>query len=808
MNGWSLVYEGFDPARERLREALCTLGNGYFATRGAVAESDADPVHYPGTYLAGGYDRLVSEVAGERIENEDLVNFPSWLPLRVRVEDGAWFRPEDAELLAYRQELDLRRGLLLRDVRFRDPAGRVTRLSFRRFVHMRYRHLAGEELRIEPEGWSGHVTVRSGIDGNVENTGVARYLALARRHVEPLRVEACGDDAVLVEVRTCQSGIRVAEVARTRVTQAGEPVAPERRLVVDRAFAAHELTLPVRSGEATRLEKVVALFSSRDVAVSEPSLSARHAVEARNGFDELAATHVLEWRHLWARCELDLQGADEHTDMALRLHVFHILQTTSMHTVDVDAGIPARGLHGEAYRGHVFWDELFVFPFLNLRMPALARALMRYRHRRLDRARGLAREAGAAGALFPWQSGSDGREESQRLHLNPRSGRWIADHTLLQRHITSAVAYNVWHYQEVTGDTQYLHDHGAEVLLEIARFWATYATHDPVSGRFHVRGVVGPDEFHTAYPGADRPGIDDNAYTNVMAAWCLLRGLDALRMLPDGRVEELKEKLHLDDAELEHWRHVSRALHVPFHQDGVISQFEGYDALQELDLGKYRLRYGDVSRIDRILEAENDTPNRYKISKQADVLMLLYLLSSDELRELLAHLGYAFDPSLIPRIVGYYGRRTTHGSTLSRVVYSWVLARSDRRRSWRLFTLALDSDIGDVQGGTTPEGIHLGAMGGTVDLVQRGYTGLESREGVLRFSPRLPRQIQALRLRLRYRGHPLLVELSPSHLHVRSRWKDAAPVTVVVGEEERVVQGGGQAVFDLGRRLTPPRRPG
>src|SRR3546814_678303 len=184
-SGWKLVYEGFDPAREGLREALCTLGNGYFATRGAAEETEADDVHYPGTYLAGGYNRLQTDIAGRVIENEDLVNLPNWLPLTFRPEDGDWFNLRRAELLDYRQELDLERGLLERRLRVRDAEGRETSLTSRRFVHMGLSHLAGLEVMLRPENWSGRVVVRTARAGRVINAGVERCRQLNSKHLGP-----------------------------------------------------------------------------------------------------------------------------------------------------------------------------------------------------------------------------------------------------------------------------------------------------------------------------------------------------------------------------------------------------------------------------------------------------------------------------------------------------------------------------------------------------------------------------------------------------------------------------------------------
>jgi trehalose/maltose hydrolase-like predicted phosphorylase len=460
--------------------------------------------------------------------------------------------------------------------------------------------------------------------------------------------------------------------------------------------------------------------------------------------------------------------------------------------------VPARGLHGEAYRGHIFWDELFIFPFLNLRFPELTRALLRYRARRLPAAREAARAAGCQGAMYPWQSGSDGREETQRLHLNPKSGRWLPDRSHRQRHVNIAVAYNVWQYYQVTGDLAFLAAYGAEMLLEIARFWASIASYDHDDDRYAIRGVMGPDEYHDGYPDRDEPGLDNNAYTNVMAAWVLCRALETLTLLPEHRRVELTERLGLATEELERWDEVSRKLRVCFHDGDIISQFEGYGELEELDWEGLRRRHGNIRRLDRILEAEGDSPNRYKASKQADVLMLFYLLSAEELRGLLERLGYRLEPAAIRRTVDYYLKRTSHGSTLSGVVNAWVLARCDRPQSWRFFTEALGSDLHDVQGGTTAEGIHLGAMAGTVDLAQRCYTGLETREDVLWLNPSLPEELDGLDFDVRYRGHwGINLHLTQERLRVRVAAADAAPVRVAVQGEVAVVPPGGAREFPL-----------
>jgi alpha,alpha-trehalase len=229
-----------------------------------------------------------------------------------------------------------------------------------------------------------------------------------------------------------------------------------------------------------------------------------------------------------------------------------------------------------------------------------------------------------------------------------------------------------------------------------------------------------------------------------------------------------------------------------FHEDGILSQFEGYEQLEEFDWEGYGSRYGDISRLDRILESEGDTPNRYKVSKQADVLMLFYLFSAEELGEIFERLDYDFDEQTIPRAIDYYLDRTSHGSTLSRVVHAWVLARSDRSRSWEFFLEALDSDVSDIQGGTTAEGIHLGAMVGTLDLLQRCYAGLEIREDVLWLNPQLPTELRRLDFTILYRGQLVELQFEDGCVTVASQTSSGAPISIGIQGTVTELEAGGR----------------
>ena len=840
MSEWTLAYDGFDPARQGLREALCTLGNGYFAARGAAEEARADAVHYPGTYLAGCYNRLETTVGGRVVVNEDLVNLPNWLCLGFRLEDGPWFDLSDVEILAYRQELDFRDGVLTRRVRFRDRAGRVTSVLSRRLVHMKQLHLAAMEMTLLAENWSGTATLRSALDGAVVNSGVPRYRDLNSKHLEVLEKGFMGPDGMYLVAQTGQSRIRVALAAATRLfrskedsepnfedstateqragTEAAqkkskegrnpnepsedEGLAEDRRGNVEEPEAvAQEVTVALEPGWAVTVEKTVALYSSRDRAVAECGHAARMAVAECGRFGELLESHSRAWRSLWRRCDVELPDRPEEQKI-LRLHLFHLLQVMSPNTVGLDVGAPARGLHGEAYRGHVFWDEIYILFSSMARTPEIARTLLLYRYHRLDAARRAAREEGLDGAMYPWQSGSDGSEETQKLHLNPVSGRWLEDHSHRQRHVNIAIAYNLWRYWRTTGDRDFMDRYGAEMILEIARFWASLAKWNEDAQRYEITGVMGPDEYHERYPDSDAGGLRNNAYTNVMVAWLLERALDVLALLGEGRRAELSHEVGLGPEELRRWRDMTRKMTVPFHGEGVISQFEGYDELEEFDWRGYREKYGNIERLDRILEAEGDSTNRYKASKQADVLMLFYLLRTEEIRALFRQLGYSLDDDAIRRTVDYYTERTSHGSTLSRVVHAAVTARSDPRTSWRYFREALQSDVADIQGGTTPEGVHLGAMGGLDDLVLSRYAGIDTMGETLSLDPCLPDELPGLRLGFQYRGRWLALDLTRARVRISPDDESEAPLDVVVQGVRRTLRAGG-AEFPLDRTGGP-----
>ncbi|MER6592636.1 glycosyl hydrolase family 65 protein [Micromonospora purpureochromogenes] len=791
---WLLDYTGVDPEGEGIRETLCTIGNGYLATRGAAPETTAGPVHYPGTYCAGVFNRLRSLLHGHVHEDESLVNLPNWLALQWGIDEDRWVEPGGPATRDHRQSLDLRAGVLHRRYRHIDGDGRATTVVSRMLVSMAEPHLAALQATFVPENWSGVLHLSSAIDGQVANRQVAEYAPLAAHHLD---ADGQGSDdpaGLWLRVRTSQSQVAIGVATRTRVMVPGAPGTAQRHVSMATARPAETYVVPVRQGQPVRVEKTAGFYTSRDRTSSEPAMAARQAVTRAASFDELLTAHVHAWRRLWERSHVEMRTNSGPPPLALNLHTFHLLASTAAPPADLDAGVGARGLHGEGYRGHIFWDEVFVHRVLVLHLPEASRALLLYRWRRLDAARLAAAEVGCKGAMFPWQSGSDGRDETPTELFNTRTNRWMPDHSSLQRHVGLAIAYSVWQYYQATGDRDFLRTYGAELILEIARFFGDLARENPATGRYEISGVMGPDEFHDGYPDTDTPGLSNNAYTNVMTVWLLHRALEVIDLLACHDGTDPAEALGVGAEELARWRDVTTRMYVPFHGQQFISQFDGYADLREFDIAGYTARYGNIGRLDLILAAEGDSPNRYQIGKQADVLMLLYLLSAEELRDLLAGLGYQWPRQALPRTVEYYVKRVSHGSTLCRVVYAWVQARTDRAASWRFFTEALSADVSDTQGGTTREGIHLGAMAGTLDLAERGYLGLEIRHDALWLNPQLPQEMASLHTLLTYRGHQLHLTVTQHDLTLTASPCNVQPVTVRVAGHRAMSIGSGQSV--------------
>jgi beta-phosphoglucomutase family hydrolase len=780
-DGWNLTYNYFDPADEKLRETLTAIGNGYLGNRGSFEGESASDVHYPGTYIAGVYNKLATMVGGKRIYNNDFVNCPNWTSVELAIGSSDYVSLLKMTILSYKHGLDIKEGVVARTIIVKDTRGRVTRIKTRRIASMHDPHLCALQFDVTPLNYSGEIRIRSALDGRIINDNVARYRELNQKHLAPIAQGKIGH-TVFLHTETKRSKYQIVMHAKTFVYQGKRRIRPAGEIQKGKGYIAEIFTLNVAENTTCRLEKIVSIFTSFDDGIKNPRPEGRRALSRVKSFSEVYRPHVRAWANIWKIADIRIEG-DRFMQKAARLHIYHLLVAASPHNVRIDAGITARGLHGEAYRGHVFWDELYILPFYNLRFPRISKALLMYRYRRLNGARQYAAENGYRGAMYPWQTADGSDEETQSVHYNPADDSWGPDLSRRQRHVSIAIFYNVWRYVEDTGDRRFLLQYGAEMMLEIARFWASIAQWDDGSGRYSIAGVMGPDEFHEKLPGSEVPGIKDNAYTNIMVVWLLEKAMEVIDSLSSDALQRLKERIGFEIQETKKWQEIRRKLNVVMTEDGIISQFDGYMGLKELNWDHYREKYNNIHRMDRILKAEGDSPDAYKVAKQADTLMTYYVLSPDAVSDILTRLGYpAMDPvDLMKKNYAYYEQRTSHGSTLSKVVHAIISSYMDNAETaWQWFMEAMESDIYDTQGGTTPEGIHCGVMAGTLDVITRYFVGIDFSKQVPQITPNLPRHWKRLVMEVRRRKVRYHIDLSQDKikLTVNGAAKKRQPVKV------------------------------
>lgn len=798
-NQWHLRYHGFAQSEEKLRETLTTVGNGYFATRGCFEnEQSYKDIHYPGTYLAGLFNKVPTMIHNKKIYNTDFVNAPNWLRLDFKIGDGTYLDVLKTKIHAYHHELDMKAAVMRRYIKFEDDFGHITTLESERFASMEDPHLALMRFSLTPHNYYDNITIRSYLDGTVINNGVERYRSLSSNHLDA-RDQKIKDGILFLQVQTNQSKVDIFMHGRHQLFQEGKPIKADSKTEQTLEAVMQKYSFDAKQNQRVTLEKIVSITSSRDQHLVNPCASGFQKAKEALTFDQEIEKHKKQWQRLWNIADIKIKG-DRFAQKAVRLHTFHLLVTSSPHNQSLDVGIPARGLHGEGYRGHIFWDEMFVMPFYNLHFPEISRSALMYRYRRLDAAREDARRAGYQGAMYPWQSAGNGHEETQQIHFNPVSGKWDPDLSHLQRHVSLAIAVNILNYCRCTNDREFMAKYGAEMLIEITRFWASIATLNK-DGRYHIRHVMGPDEFQEKYPGADKGGIHDNAYTNILVSWLLNKVIHLYKSFSENELKKIKQKTNIQHQETKQWAKIRDFLYVEFNPDGILAQFHGYFDLKELNWQQYRERYQDIRRMDRILKAENDSPNHYKVAKQADTLMLFYTLSPAQVKKILKQMGYDIGDEIqfLENNFRYYIQRTSHGSTLSYVVHAAILKYlpngNQERSSW--FQQALQSDILDTQGGTTKEGIHSGVMAGTLDILLESFAGLELFDHTFTINPSFPKHWKEVKFKIKHLNRIVQFVFTHQYVQISSLNKFDNQLNIRYKNQEKELQPLGSIKFNF-----------
>ncbi|GAB4195417.1 MAG: glycoside hydrolase family 65 protein [Roseiflexaceae bacterium] len=745
---WRLEVDGFDEQLEPTIEAVLALVNGYGGTRAALEEGS--PVSRPATFVAGIFNTPAAPQAPELPDPiPEIVVAPNWSHLRISA-NGDELRIGAQQLLSQRRVLDMRQGLLLREWRLRDRDGRVTSLRSLRFASLDNRHLLVQTLTITPDNYSGTLTLESLLDGGVTNEHNTRHLAVQGHQA--------GERGALLLVRTLQSGYELAFCADATLRDERGQLLDATPLEGEHS-AGQRWEWQAEQGHSYTLHKIVAVATSREGAGPLERAASMLNLAAQTGVAGLLAAHTAAWDQRWLECDAAIPGVEE-TQRQVRWALYHL--AGAAWSGDERASVGARALTGERYRGHVFWDtETFVWPFFLHTDPATARALLLYRYHTLNGARKKALDLGYRGALFAWES-TDTGEETTPPFVKVPGGELLPILTGVEEHHLSAdIAYAVEQYRQATGDEGFFLDHGAEMLLEIARFWASRAVAD-AEGHYHIHKVIGPDEYHES--------VDDSAYTNVMARWALRRGLAAAQQLQQAhpaRWHSLAECLGLSAEELAGWQRIADGLVDGFDpQTGLFEQFQGYHGLREVDLSDHDT--GDKTMDIKLGWKELQ---KTKVLKQADVVMLMFLLWD------------SFPPEVRAANFRYYEPRTAHDSSLSPSFHALVAARlGDLALAERYLGQAARIDLDFTRKGWAGAsgGVHIAALGGIWQALAFGFLGMHPQDKGLRFTPHIPPHWGALRMPIQWRGSRLLVEATPQQLTVTV--ERGGPIMVALGQ--------------------------
>ena len=753
---WRLTERRFSRELLGRTETLFSVGNGYLGFRGNPEEGR--PIHDHGTFVNGFHEQWqivhAEEAYGLAQTGQTIIDVPDAKIIKLYVDDEPLYLPT-AYLEHYERSLDLRRGILSRELLWETPSGKRVRVRSERFASTRHRHLGAISYEVTVLNADAPVVLSSQLlnrgDATAPDDPVRQQFdPRTTRQFDHRLLESKAirhdDERIVLGYRVAHSGMTLGCGIEHRMDTRCAYRA-EREVSADLGKVIY--TVEAQQGEPIRLEKFASYHTSRAVPADELADRCERTLDRalRVGWDSLVEDQIEDVADFWRSSDVVVEG-DAKVQQAVRWNLFQLMQASLRAE---GTGIPAKGLSGHGYEGHYFWDiEIFVMPFLTYTAPRIARNLLRFRYSMLDAARERAHELDHDGALFPWRT-ITGEEASAYYQAGTA-----------QYHLNADIAYALKHYVEVTGDTALHAEAGAEMLAETARLWTDLGFHNGDDDAFHLHSVTGPDEYTTV--------VNDNAFTNLMAAMNLAYAAGVLRALKVDdpvRYEIVCEDLGLGDAEIAAWERAAAAMHIPFDEErGVHPQDEHF-----LDREIWDFDSTPPDRYPLLLHYHPLVIYRHQVIKQADVVLAMFLL------------GERFTREQKRRNYRYYDPLTTSDSSLSPPVHAIVAAEiGDPVSAMHHFRLSLFMDLADVAG-NVDHGTHVASTGGVWMALVHGFGGLRDYGGRISFDPALPQEWTRLRFPLMVRGQRLEVTLTAGHITL-----------VLTGSEELEVDVEGEPV--------------
>ena len=753
-DSWLIRETSWERSEQGIRESQFTLGNGYICSRGVLEEIPYDA--YPGTYMAGLYDNAGSQVT-------EIVNLPNPVNFKI-IAQGEKIGVVAMDVVSHSRTLDMQKGLLERKTVYSTAKKERFNYQSLRFFSMSSPHIGAIQIHLTPLDADADIIVETFVDTSMTNKGI---LSEGRkRHFEVTKF-INKKFINYICVKTFQKKISVGYANYLKVHHEGKTYATSEKV----------MRLYVKKGDTVTFTKIFAIHSSMDLGFrgkleNKAIASLNRAV--KSGFQQLLKQHIHAWSKKWDLADIDVRP-DANLQKALRFNIYHMLICGN--GSDSRISIPARTLSGEGYRGHIFWDtEIFMLPFFIYTQPRIAKNLLYYRYRTLPAARRNAREIGYKGALFSWESADTGKEETPEWHRD-LDGRVVKIHTgELEHHIVGDIAYAINHYYAVTGDETFMLDAGLEILFETARFWASRVQYSKSRDTYSIRDVIGPDEFHTH--------INDNAFTNTLARWNIVRATQLYREYEARGIRSFKEmvqRIKLEENEIKNWAGISNRIAIPGNKNGIIESFSGF----------FNRKYYPIKELD-----DNFMPllpkkiplrqmKRTQFVKQADTLMIFHLFPE----------SYPFSQRKKNFI--YYDKRTLHKSSLSPSMHAltgWEAGVRDK--AYHYFIFSLYGDLEDKHG-NTQGGIHAASLGGSWQVVFHAFAGIRVLGGVLTIAPSLPPGVNSLRLKTVYRRWLLDIEVGRKRVKILPVSETQSTVRISVYGKMRELKNGKLSVFEL-----------
>jgi kojibiose phosphorylase len=762
VNLWHVTENAFDATPKRLhsQETVFCIGNGYFATRGTFEEGY--PRQTSATLLFGVFDAIP-------IAKEELANAPDWTVIKLFV-NGERFRLDKGKILAYQRTLNLQNGVVSRNVYWQSPTGVRLRIATERFASLADEHVGVIRYRVSVEATPDGRPVEINLHAII-NTAQGNYDVM---HWETLDHGLSGDLLWLLS-ETKHSRV---QLAQSMSFYADNPAFKQQYVESDVAPGVY-LSGLLAPGETLTTEKVVVMYTTRD-GVPDPTRTAieqhqqivlssnktvgtgqMQGIGSARGttptvpvrqispqYDTLLAASQQAWQQFWQVADIILEG-DDKAQIGLRFNLYQLCINASSH--DDRYSIAAKGLTGFGYRGHIFHDtEIFMLPFFSYILPEIARNLLLYRYRLLPAARKKAASNGYEGAQYPWESTLSGEEATPPSIIHPETGELIPVlNGFLEIHITASIAHAVWKYWRITGDDEFMRNYGTEVMLSTAQFWVSRAEKVSISSesatplphsRYEITNVIGPDEWHEH--------VDNNAFTNYMAKKNIQRALQALTWLRTSdpvQASKLEQRLNINDQQLNTWQDVQDKMYIPQSKEpGLLEQFEGFFKLAFLDQSEYEGRKDSYQGIIGVEKVQ-----KYRIVKQADVLMLLTVLIEE------------FDHQAKEVNWNYYYPITDHdyGSSLTPAFHVILACELGHiKQAYELFMKGALVDLENLRG-NAPEGIHAACSGAVWQAAVFGVAGLRVTDDGYTTNPVWPDNWTRLAFHFKHKGELIFVDL-------------------------------------------------